>query len=349
MVTLNAAAGNWYAAPMVTASPGGELVAGEPDQSPDQIASYNVSSGTATVLAPEEYLSTGSNLGSMQITPDGKDVVLASGSPYYHKVYRVSDFSQDGVYPTTNYPDSVSISADGSVAAGTDSNNEIFVFAPAGSTPVNTYNFGANWLATDGDALTPDGSELFAVTEASGNTGAPTLNVITNPEQRYPAGAVQGYHSLCLDNSGSSTAAGSKIDLNTCDGTGAQQWMLTATQGSDGKYTGELVNSNGMCVNDAGYGGSGSNVILWSCTGTSNEVWTYWPRWREYSVSYGGHTYCMNDPGYSTTPGTQQIVWTCPDTAVHAAALRQSRAGPAFGFRRPGRPRPFRPHEQGSL
>ena len=322
-VTLNAAAGNWYSAPMVSASPGGELVAGEPFQSPVQLASYNVSTGTATVLAPEESISSAgqvaSTLGSLQTTPDGKDVVIASGAPDYHQVYRVSDLSADGSYPTAAYPNSVSISGDGSVAAGTDSSNEVFVFAPGGSTPLNTYNFGSQWLATDGVALTPDGRELFAVTTAQPNGDSPTLNVITNPEQRYPAGAVQGYHSMCLDNSGSSVgstvADGNKIDLYTCGVTDGQQWMLNATQGPDGNYTGELVNSNGMCANDAGYGGAGSKVILWSCTGTSNEIWTYWTHWREYSVSYGGHTYCMNDPGYSTTPGVQQIVWTCPDTA----------------------------------
>jgi hypothetical protein len=183
-VTLKAAPGYWYAAPMVTATPGGELVVGETSTSPLHLASYDVSSGTATVLAPEQYFSSASNLDSMQITPDGKDMVIASGAPYYHQVYRVSDLSADGTYPTTTYPNSVSISGDGSVAAGTFSgSNEIFMFAPGGSTPLNTYNFGYNWLATDGAALTPDGSELFAVTTAGGYGGAPTLNIIPNPEQ----------------------------------------------------------------------------------------------------------------------------------------------------------------------
>jgi hypothetical protein len=186
-VTLDAAAGSWYAAPLVSATPAGELVAGEPGQSPVQLASYDVSSGTATVLAPEEFLYDAANLSSMAITPDGTDVVLASGSPYYQQIYQVSDLASVGTYPTTNYPDSVSISGDGSVAAGTDSGtNAIFMFAPGGTTPLNTYNFGSNWLAADGAALTPDGTELFAVTLAGGPTGAPTLNIIPDPEQTAP-------------------------------------------------------------------------------------------------------------------------------------------------------------------
>lgn len=183
-VTLGAAPGSWYAAPMVTAGPSGELVAGEPNQSPVQLASYDVSSGTATVLAPEKFLSNASDLNSFQITPDGTDVVIASGYPYYHQVYRVSDLSAAGTYPTAAYPDSVSISADGSVAAGIGGiGNEVFVFAPGATTPLNTFEFSYGPLATDGVALTPDGSELFAVTLAGGESGTPTLNIVPNPEQ----------------------------------------------------------------------------------------------------------------------------------------------------------------------
>lgn len=166
-VTLKAAAGSWYSAPILAASPDGELAAGEPGQSPVQLATYDVSSGTATVLAPELFDQSADNLQSMQITPGGKDLVTASGYPYYQQVYKVSDLSADGEYPTINHPNSVSISGDGSVAAGTDAgSNEVFVFAPGGSTTLNTYNFGSSWLAADGVALTPGGSELFAITSS---------------------------------------------------------------------------------------------------------------------------------------------------------------------------------------
>jgi Bacterial Ig-like domain (group 3) len=183
-VTLNATPDSWYSAPMVTASADGELVAGEPGQSPIQLASYDVSSGTATVLAPQQFVLSASNLNSFQITPDGADVVTASGAPSYQQVFTVSDLAAAGTYPTTNYPNSVSISSNGSVAAGTFSGtNAIFVFAPDSTTPVNTFNFGSNWLAADGAALTPDGSELFAVTLEGGPTGTPQLNIIINPLQ----------------------------------------------------------------------------------------------------------------------------------------------------------------------
>ncbi len=185
-VTLNAASGFWYAAPMLAATAGGELVAGEPGQSPVQLASYDVSSGTATVLAPEKFLYEAANLRAMQITPDGKDVVTASGAPYYQEVFKVSDLSADGTYPTTYYPNSVSIASDGTVAAGVCcgyGTNEIVMFAQGSSTPLNTISFRYTQLANDGAALTPDGSILFAVTLP---TTTPVLNIIPNPQQPSP-------------------------------------------------------------------------------------------------------------------------------------------------------------------
>jgi Bacterial Ig-like domain (group 3) len=181
-VTLGTTGDRWNAAPMLTATPGGELVAGEPGQSPVQLASYDVSSGGAVVLAPQKSLTEAANLESMQITPDGTDVVLASGSPSYHEIYQVSGLSAVGTYPTTNYPDSVAIAADGTVAAGTSSTNEVFMFAPGGSTPLNTVALtgGAILLDDDGVAITPDASLLFAVTTNAANQ-AVQLNIVSDP------------------------------------------------------------------------------------------------------------------------------------------------------------------------
>jgi hypothetical protein len=78
-------------------------------------------------------------------------VVIASGAPYYQEVFRISDLSADGTYPTTTYPNSVSIAADGTVAAGTTiGSNEIFMFTPGSGTPLNTISFaGYIQLADD--------------------------------------------------------------------------------------------------------------------------------------------------------------------------------------------------------
>jgi hypothetical protein len=193
-VTLNATndpAQAWTGAPDLSASRNGYLVAGQ--GSTVQLASYDVASGTAVTLAPPTSfngLEPGglvvSSFESFQITPDGKDVVVASSSPYYQQVYQVSDLSAVGQYPTGTYPDGVSISSNGTVAAGAgNSSNTVYIYAPGGSTPLNTYqSYGS--ASIDGVALSPDGSELFDVTSASGSLipdSNPVLNIVADPAQ----------------------------------------------------------------------------------------------------------------------------------------------------------------------
>ena len=72
---------------------------------------------------------------------------------------------------------------------------------------------------------------------------------------------------LCLDVDAAGTANGTLVDLYTCNGTGAQTW--------DPQSNGELINPNsGKCLDDTGYGGSGTQVQIWACADTSNQQWT---------------------------------------------------------------------------
>jgi chitinase len=70
----------------------------------------------------------------------------------------------------------------------------------------------------------------------------------------------------CLDVDGAGTANGTTVDLYPCNGTGAQSWTHESN--------GELVNTNsGKCLDDTGYGGSGTQVQIWACADTSNQQW----------------------------------------------------------------------------
>jgi hypothetical protein len=72
---------------------------------------------------------------------------------------------------------------------------------------------------------------------------------------------------MCLDVDAAGTANGTLVDLYTCNGTGAQVW--------EPQSDGALVNPNsGKCLDDTGYGGSGTQVQIWSCTGNDNQSWT---------------------------------------------------------------------------
>ena len=70
----------------------------------------------------------------------------------------------------------------------------------------------------------------------------------------------------CLDVDAAGTANGTTVDLYTCNGTGAQVW--------EPQPDGALLNPNsGKCLDDTGYGGSGTQVQIWSCTGGANQSW----------------------------------------------------------------------------
>jgi chitinase len=70
----------------------------------------------------------------------------------------------------------------------------------------------------------------------------------------------------CLDIDAAGTANGTTVDLYTCNGSGAQVW--------DPQSDGELLNpASGKCLDDTGYGTSGTQVQIWSCAGTANQTW----------------------------------------------------------------------------
>jgi len=121
------------------------------------------------------------------------------------------------------------------------------------------------------------------------------------------SGPITGYEGLCLDDRGASTADFNPVQVYTCNGTDAQDWTVESngtlqvlggcldvdgagtTNGTTVDYypcngtgaqdwvhesNGELVNTNsGKCLDDTGYGGSGTQVQIWTCDDTSNQQW----------------------------------------------------------------------------
>lgn len=178
----------WYGAPTLASAPGAPdtLAAGIESQSPTYLAVYDVSSGSATRTA---FLSTdGGNLRDLALSPDGKQVVVASASPYYHQAYRTSDLTPDVKYASDSYPNAVDIAPNGTVAAGSSSwySPDVYIYKQdATAKPVRTYEFpntgnssGSDTLEDSGLAWAPDTSRLFAVTVNS--EGVRSLRVLTD-------------------------------------------------------------------------------------------------------------------------------------------------------------------------
>jgi glucosylceramidase len=122
------------------------------------------------------------------------------------------------------------------------------------------------------------------------------------------SGPVTGYQGLCLDVRGASSADSTPVQVYTCNGTTAQSWTLTSSNqlqvlgkcldvagagtangtlaqlytcnGSGAQVwqhqsNGEYLNPNsGKCLDDTGFGGSGTQVQIWDCTDSSNQQWS---------------------------------------------------------------------------
>lgn len=72
----------------------------------------------------------------------------------------------------------------------------------------------------------------------------------------------------CLDVTGGSTANGAKVQLYTCNGSGAQRWRYDAG-------TGDVVNTAAdkcLDVTDQSTA-NGARVQIWTCTGAANQKW----------------------------------------------------------------------------
>lgn len=167
--------------PVLTASPGldGVLFTGLRGVDPTTIAKYDVTGGdtpTGTLVTSRE---AGDNLGDFVETPDGTDVIVASGAPYYQQVYSTTDLSADGTYTTSNYPDAVAVNEDGQIAAGISASGSksVWLYKPGAAKAFKTISFAdGEYLQPRGLAFT--GQTVYAVTGGIGAGNGPFyLNV----------------------------------------------------------------------------------------------------------------------------------------------------------------------------
>ena len=87
------------------------------------------------------------------------------------------------------------------------------------------------------------------------------------PASAATAGPITGLGGKCIDIASAGTANGTLVDLYPCNGTGAQSWTHESN--------GELVNTNsGKCLDDNGFGGSGTQVQIWTCADSYNQQWS---------------------------------------------------------------------------
>jgi len=151
------------------------------------------------------------------------------------------------------------------------------------------------------------GPGIAAASQAAAASGTGSGTAAVTPAATGGTGPITGYEGLCLDDRSASTADFNPIQVYTCNGTTAQQWTVesngslevlgmcldvdaagtangtlvdlytcngTAAQVWQPQSNGELLNPNsGKCLDDTGFGGSGTQVQIWACADSSNQTW----------------------------------------------------------------------------
>ncbi|MFE4992370.1 LamG-like jellyroll fold domain-containing protein [Streptomyces mirabilis] len=111
--------------------------------------------------------------------------------------------------------------------------------------------------------------------------------------------------TLCLDDAGSHTADHTKIQIYTCNGSPAQQWVLH----NDGS-----LRVLGKCLDVTdGSTDNGTLLQLYKCNGSGSQKWTTGASGSLVNPQSGK---CLDDPGSATTNGTQVRLYTCNNTAA---------------------------------
>jgi DNA-binding beta-propeller fold protein YncE len=187
---------NLNAAPTDTRISSPALLATVPSQ-PDMVIAGTTGAAPSTLFrfeaTPTQLVqrawrwTDGGFIAQLAITPDGSQVIVPSGSPYYHPVMRTSDLVEVHRYPTAAYPNAAAIRPDGLVAAGINGayEKDVYVFEPGGTTPIATYEFGhlpgqETWAYTlvDGGLVWGRGNRFYAVSEQLSEPDVVTLRIL---------------------------------------------------------------------------------------------------------------------------------------------------------------------------
>lgn len=174
-------------APLLATVPGQPdiLIAGETGSNPANL--YRLAATPKELVQQAWRRTDGGSVRQLAVTPDGGQVVVPSGAPYYHPALNTTDLTEVHRYPTVPYPNAVAIRGDGLVIAGTDAayDEDVWVFEPGGSEPIATFEFGhlpnqETWAHTLVDGgLAVHGDRIYAVTQQSSEPNMVTLRIRT--------------------------------------------------------------------------------------------------------------------------------------------------------------------------
>ncbi|MFI5586263.1 arabinofuranosidase catalytic domain-containing protein [Amycolatopsis sp. NPDC051758] len=108
----------------------------------------------------------------------------------------------------------------------------------------------------------------------------------------------------CLDIPGSTTTAGTQLQIYSCSGQANQTWTRTSSNQLTATVGGQT-----LCLDASGNGTSaGTKVVTWSCNGGANQQWTVNSNG---TVTGGQSGLCLDVTSASTANGALVELWTC--------------------------------------
>jgi type 1 glutamine amidotransferase len=122
-------------------------------------------------------------------------------------------------------------------------------------------------------------------------------------------GPVKGLAGKCLDVRASGTADGTKIQLYTCNGSGAQSWTVN----------GQTLRALGKCLDISGGGtADGTKIQLWTCNGTGAQNWA---AQADGSLRNPQSGKCLDVAGGNSADSTVVQLYTCNGSAAQKWTL----------------------------
>jgi hypothetical protein len=125
------------------------------------------------------------------------------------------------------------------------------------------------------------------------------------------AGPILGAADKCIDDAGANTDNGTSIQLFSCNGTAAQNWAWSSSDGT--------LRALDKCLDvTGGATASGTPIQLWECNGTGAQQW----RWRQQTRLVNPQSgRCLNVADASAADGARLQISDCDNTAAQAWAL----------------------------
>ena len=273
--TLNALAGQAMSYSATGLPPGVSInsTTGLITGTPTAVGTYTVTvtPSASTAVLPASVSFTWDVHGTISVTSPGNRSTTAGTAVALQVAATDSLTGSTPTFTATGLPTGMSISSTGLITGWAQS--------------PGTYHVTVQ--ATDSLDASASASFTWTVTQA-GDSGPTGRVVLANGGK-------------CLDDTGSSTANGNKVQIYSCNGGKAQNWTVV----QDG-----TLRVLGKCLDVTGGGtANGTAIQLWSCTaGDANQRWQVGTDGELMSPKSGK---CLDDPYSRTANGTKLDLWTC--------------------------------------